>query len=148
MTDESTTTPREIVKRASAGALSTLEDAEVALATRQAALSRELHDVNAELDRLAKVKRLLLGEPAPKRGSRPKKPSDTEANRDRVTTWLADRDNGEFSAGDIVEATGLNSHGLGPILSSLERRGVIVQAGMTDTHPPRKRYRVAETLAE
>lgn len=129
---------REPLTRRLAGMLSELEDAEVALTNEQAELAQRLATVNAELDRVAKVKRTILGEPA--RAGRPRgsgstattyKPSGkTLDNRKAVLAWLADRENGaNFTAKDASRATSIPAQGLGPILVGLEKRGLIETTG-------------------
>ena len=125
--------------------LSELEDAEVALVTRQSELSHELADVNAQLDRLASVKRVMLGQDAPKRRRKADTPegrTQAVANREVVAAWLNGRENAEsFSAQDAATATGLPTQGLGPILTGMARRGLVEVVGTNDDG--RKLYRRA-----
>jgi hypothetical protein len=137
------TTPRDELNRRFAGMLSELEDAEVALTTRQSELARELADVNTELDRLAKVKKVMLGEPAgraKRAGTTPRVTEKTKENRRKALAWLAEHTNGaNFIAKDMAVAIGVPPQGLGPILVGLETRGFVEITGTNEEG--RKRYR-------
>lgn len=138
---------RQPLSRRLAGMLSELEDAEVALTAEQADLSRRLATVNAELDRLAKVKRTILGEPAKKASTRrpagtaPTSSPKTTENRRKVVEWIDGRQNGggPFTGGDVARGIGVDSRGLGPILKGLEVRGILEVIGRNEDD--RKMYR-------
>lgn len=125
--------PRGELDRRFAGMLGELEDAETALVTRQAELSRELAKVDGELDRLTKVKAAMLGGDRPKArrsrsGGRARQRADE--NRDRIMAWVGALENGHrFTASEVAEAVGMSTQGMGPILAGLARGGEIVQAG-------------------
>lgn len=146
--------PRTGLDRTFAPMLSELEDAEVKLTAEHAKAVAEVRRIDAELQRLATVKRVMLGEPKPKRtrgratteakrvSDSPEGRAQATANRERVMEWVRTLDNGRhFIAKDVARALSMNVQGLGPILNGLERHGLVEAVGM-EGHPPRKRYRV------
>lgn len=141
---------RQPLQRRLAGMLSELEDAEVALTAEQSDLSKRLAIVNGELDRIAKVKRTVLGEDRPRGRPRstsapgerptPRVTAKTRENRRLVLEWLAQSADGQhFTAKDAARGTGIPPQGLGPILVGLETRRLVQVVGQTEEG--RKRYR-------
>jgi hypothetical protein len=125
----------DAVDRRLAGVLSELEDVAVDLTNKETKLAKELQEVQAELDKIHRVRAAIMGRPDAKpRPTRTR--SDTRANRDKVTAFVAALSNGaKFSARDLAEAIDVDLRGVGPILAGMVRRGDVthVEGELTDT---------------
>lgn len=113
----------EGLNRTFAGLLSDLEDEEVRLTGRQSELSKELREVEAELDRIAAVKRAIHGKTPPT--SRPPKAKGRARGQlaDEFVAGLAS--GGTFTARELADHLDADGRGVGPIVSRLVREGTI-----------------------
>lgn len=114
------------VSRTFAGMLGELEDVATGLAQRQAALARELADVEDELRRVEAVRAAMTGKPrrVPVSGT-PRKAQRSARQDDRVkkiTAWARERGE-EFRGQDAAPVVGMEPRGVGPILAGMARRG-------------------------
>lgn len=154
MTNNDHEAPSSPLQRTFAPMLSELEDAEVELTRQHAAAVREVQRLDAELERLRTVKKVMMGDTTPKakrgrpRGEAarvadsPEGRAQAEANRERVMEHVRDLDPGRhFTAAELSRVLDMPPQGLGPILTGLERHGMVEVVGMTDGRQPRKRYR-------
>jgi hypothetical protein len=161
MTENNNDGPTVGLDRTFAPMLSELEDAEVKLVAEHAKAVAEVRRLDAELGRLQKVKSMMLGEPKAKRaassttrrpsaqrGDTPEGREQAARNRERVVEYITTLQGGaHFTAADLSKALDLPPQGLGPILSGMERNGLVENVGMTGERQPRKRYRKAQDLA-
>src|SRR4051794_6265451 len=114
--------------------LAELEDTETGLTQRQADLARQLADVDAELERIARVKAAMLGKPTrrvPASGARTaaghkrygEAAARIEENIRRVIEFAQGRNGDSFTAGEVADELGLSRQGIGPMLLGMVRRG-------------------------
>lgn len=135
--------PTSTLDRTFAVMLGELEDAETDLTQRQAALARELADVEAELQRLAAVKSAMLGTRRRSAGAGSARPRNVrnvdtpaknrrgagaEAKAQRVLAWAATLDDG-FRPHDASEMLGSSVKGVASLLIGMVRRGELVRSG-------------------
>lgn len=120
------------LNRTFAGLLSDLEDEEVRLAGEQSRLSKELQEVEGELERIAAVKRAIHGgasPQAPKRAPRPYTRTDREraqGRHEQAMAFVSALDNGAtFDARALSEHLGTDGRGVGPLVGRMVREGVI-----------------------
>lgn len=114
----------DVVGRTFAGMLGELEDVATTLTNRQAALARELADVEAELHRVEAVRAAMAGAPLRRKATAKRSGSMTKDVRERVDktlAWARERE-GEFTGSDVAEFLGTEVQGVGPMLAGMARR--------------------------
>lgn len=125
----------DVVTRTFAVMLAELEDTATELTNRQAELSRELADVDAQLDRVEAVRSAMVGHRKPSAPRTPggRRRSSGEGRKEtasqrrvaKVLAWARHREaNGqpEFMGADMAEMLEVNVQGVGPVLAGMVRR--------------------------
>jgi cell pole-organizing protein PopZ len=113
------------VSRTFAGMLSELEDVATRLTVRQAALAKELAEVDEELRRIEAVRAAMTGRNAyrPSSASREGRKRASQAARvEKITEWARER-GGEFTGREAAQVLGMSHQGVGPIMAGMVRRG-------------------------
>lgn len=130
------TTPSDEVSRSFAGYLGELEDLATTLTQRQAALARELAEVDDELRRIEAVRAAMTGKPRrmPVSGAsrNSQRAGRSNARTEKIREWARGRE--EFTGHDVAQLLNMETRGVGPILAGMARRGELTVREDSSNH--------------
>lgn len=135
------------LERTFAVMLAELEDTETELTLKQSELARELQGVNEQLDRVATVKRAMLGPKVgrPKGNAGSKNPTETsKQNKDKARKYAKQRGAEWWTPADMATAYGMPKMGVGPILAPLVNDGELERRERREDGRMVREYRLVQ----